>query len=129
MPEFEFNKLVRDKLRDEYALAGQEATYIELTPSEHKQKLIRKIIEEVLEIDINEPVEKITSEIGDIRQCLDDLTAICGATEEQVMDAKQAKYDKKGGFENGTFVKTLKLADGDEWVDYYRKRPDIFPEV
>lgn len=128
MPKFKLNKLVRDKLPADYEKTGQKATYRELTPSEHKSELIRKIIEEASEINVYNSNEEITGEIADIQQVLDDLAFVCGIDQAQINLIKQAKNDKKGGFKNGAFVDTLELADEDEWVQYYRKRPDVFPE-
>ena len=128
MPKFKLDKLVRDNLRNIYESIGQKASYRKLTTDEHKSQLVRKIIEEVQEIQITDPVSDITDEIADIRQVLDDLMDLYGITEEQVEVTKQKTYNKKGGFIKGTFVETLELADDDEWVNYYRKRPDLFPE-
>jgi len=129
MPIFKFNKLVRDKLRDEYARTNQKATYRELTLNDHKLELKNKIIEETKEIQIDKPVAEIADEIADIKQALDDFQNLCGITEEQVSIIKQKKYVKKGGFTSGNFVETLELDDDDKWVDYYRQSPDIFPEI
>lgn len=129
MPTFKLNKLVRDKLRDEYQRTNQKATYRELTLDDHKLELKNKIVEETKEIQLDKPVAEITDEIADIRQVLDDFMGLYGITEEQVTAAKQKKYIKKGGFAAGNFVETLELADDDKWVGYYRQSPDIFPEV
>ena len=42
MPKFIFNKLVRDKLRQEYERMNQKAVYRRLTPDEHATELKRK---------------------------------------------------------------------------------------
>ena len=129
MPKFKLDKLVRDNLRNIYASIGQKAKYRKLTLDGHKSQLVRKIIEEVQEIQISDPISDITDEIADIRQVLDDLMGLYGISELDVKTTQQKTYDKKGGFSEGTYVETLELADDDEWVEYYRKRPDIFPEV
>lgn len=129
MPRFKFNKLVRDKLRNEYERIGQKASYRVLTPFEHKNELKRKIVEETQEIQLDKPVDEIMNEIADTRQTIDDLMTLCGITEDQIKTSMQIKYDKKGGFAAGNFVETLELVDNDEWVSYYRKRPDIYPEI
>jgi predicted house-cleaning noncanonical NTP pyrophosphatase (MazG superfamily) len=128
MPTFQLNKLVRDKLREIYAGLNQKAKYKKLTPREHKRQLIRKITEEANEIDIDSSISEITGEIADLRQVLDDTMSLYGISEEQVKASQRISFDKKGGFIIGTYVETLELTDDDEWVDYYRKRPDIFPE-
>lgn len=129
MPTFKLNKLVRDKLIAEYGKDGQLVKCRKLAVNEHKKELIRKIIEETTEIDVNETPDKLISEIADIQQSLDDFMAICGIGQKQVLAKKQEKYDKKGGFKGGNFVDTIKLSDDDQWVNYYRKKPNIFPEI
>lgn len=129
MPKFELHKLVRDGLRKEYEIAGQKATYIELSPDEHKRHLARKVIEEVIEIPLDEKADNLGGGFADVQQAIDDLMVLYGVAKEQVETAQKAKYAKKGGFAGGTFVTTLELADKDEeWIEYYRKRPDVFPE-
>jgi len=128
MPTFQLNKLVRDKLREIYASLNQKAKYKNLTSREHKRQLIRKITEEADEVDINSSISEVTDEIADLRQVLDDMMLLYGISEEQVKNSQKVSFDKKGGFIGGTYVETLELSDDDEWVDYYRKRPDIFSE-
>jgi len=128
MPRFELNKLVRDKLRDEYGCMEQIAVYKELSPEEHKTYLIKKIIEEALEIETDKPVDEIINEIADLQQVIDDLAVICNITKDQISFAQKHRYDLKGGFSGGVFVETLELKDDDLWVEYYRKRPDVFIE-
>lgn len=128
MPKFELNKLVRDGLRGEYERTNQNPVFRELSIDELKTQLARKIIEEANEIKVNSRPDEVIDEVADIRQTIDDIMAIYNITEEQVKLAQQKKYDKKGGFANGVFVETLELGDGDPWIEYYRKNPDIFPE-
>lgn len=129
MPKFELNKLVRDKLVDDYEKSNQLAEYKKLTPIDHKFELIRKIIEEASEIKVDSSQDEIISEIADIRQAIDDLSELCGISNEQIEFKKQTKFDKKGGFKAGVYVTTITLKDDDEWVSHYRKSPDIFPEI
>jgi len=129
MPKFRLNKLVRDGLKNIYDNTDQKAVYRKLTLNEHKQQLVNKINEEVLEIDIDDPVHAITGEIADIRQVLDDLMSLYNIGEKQVKDTQNKIHDKKGGFTEATFVEVLELKDDDKWVEYYRKRPDLFPEI
>jgi predicted house-cleaning noncanonical NTP pyrophosphatase (MazG superfamily) len=128
MPKFRLNKLVRDKLKDEYDHDEQKAIYRKLSVSDHKKELINKIVEEAHEIRVDGQKNDIMSEVADIQQALDDLIKLCGFTKDQIEYAKQAKFDRKGGFASGIFVETLELTDDDKWVNYYRKHPDIFPE-
>lgn len=129
MPEFKLNKLVRDKLPSDYERLGQEVKYKELTPDEYKAELINKIIEEANEIKAVNSIDEVKSEIADIYQALDDLIKLYDINADEISKAQQQKFDKKGGFANGIYVETIKLKSYDEWVDYYRSNPDVFPEV
>jgi predicted house-cleaning noncanonical NTP pyrophosphatase (MazG superfamily) len=129
MPTFKLHKLVRDKLKAEYERTGQKATYIELTPDEYKTQLVKKIIEEISEVKIGDPVEEITNEIADAMQAVEDFIVACGTTAEKVRYAQQVRNSLKGGFGAGYFVETIELDNSDPWVEYYRQRPDIFPEL
>jgi len=129
MPEFKLNKLVRDKLPDDYSRLDQVAKYKKLTPDEHKAELISKIIEEAKEIEINGSIDGIKSEIADVKQALDDLMKLYNISPDEINTIRQNKFDKKGGFTYGIYVETIRLNDDDEWVKYYRENSDIFSEV
>lgn len=129
MAKFILNKLVRDKLVAEYEQLGQKAKYRKLTKDEHLAELKRKIIEEAREIPTEAEKDKIAGEIADVQQALDDLKALADITDTQVADLQRAKLAKRGGFLTGSFVESLTLKEGDEWVDYYRREPGIFIEV
>jgi len=129
MPEFKLNKLVRDKLPADYKRLDQVAKYKVLTLDEYKIELINKIIEEAKEIKIDGSIDSIKSEIADIQQALDDFVRLCGINLDEISKIQQKKFDKKGGFRNSIYVKTIKLKDDDSWVQYYRDNPDTFPEV
>jgi len=129
MPIFIFNKLVRDKLQDEYERMGQKAVYRTLSKSELSVALANKIIEEIREIPEGGTKDDIASELADARQAMEDLMNLHGIKEADIQNIKQKKFDKKGGFAAGAFVESLELEDGDEWVEYYRKEPAIFLEV
>lgn len=123
------NKLVRDRLVADYERLEQKAEYRKLSPQEHKCELIRKIIEEVSEINPDDTTDKIAGEIADLQQVIKDFMSLCNINDEQVETFRQAKFDKKGGFMDGAYVTTITLSDDDEWVKYYRERPNIFPEI
>lgn len=129
MPIFIFNKLVRDKLQDEYKRMGQKAVYRTLSKSELSAALANKMIEEIREIPEDGTKDDIASELADVRQAMDDLMHLHGITETDIQTLKQKKFDKKGGFAEGAFVESLELKDDDEWVEYYRKEPAVFLEV
>jgi len=129
MPKFIFNKLVRDKLREEYVRLHHRATYRELGPGELIEKLQAKIIEEAKEIPVAGTPQEIAAELADIQQVIDDIAETQGITPEQIAQLQQQKFEKKGGFTGATFVDVLELDEDDEWTAYYRQSPEIFEEI
>ncbi len=130
MPKFVFDKLIRDKILQLHIDAGHTVDYKELSGVELKDKLRAKLHEESDEIPIREMGDdEIIEEIADVQQVLDDLKRTYDITDDQVQSAQQAKYNKKGGFANGIFIESVTLPESDEWVAYYRKSPEKYPEV
>lgn len=128
MPEFELNKLVRDKYIDIYERDGQIAKTRELFKPEHLQELLKKVLEESAELDLDAPKEEIISEIADIQQSLDDLAQLLNIDQLEISKYQMEKAKKLGGFLMGIYVETIELSDGDSWIEYYRSKPDLFPE-
>ena len=129
MPTFIFNKLIRDKLKAEYVKLDHKATYKKLSETELFEALKQKIIEEAKEIPADGSKEEIASELADVQQVLDDLATRAGITIEEIMNAKQKKFEKKGGFSEGLFVEKVELHPNDEWVAYYRRSPEKYEEI
>lgn len=129
MPTFIFNKLIRDKLKEEYVKMGQVAVYKKLSRSEVLDAFKQKIIEEAREIPVDGTKEDIISELADIQQVIDDFARRTHITDEEIATAKEKKFTKKGGFSQALYVEKLELKDDDEWVSYYRKSPNVFEEI
>ena len=130
MPTFQFNKLVRDKLPAIYKKLNETITYRTLRGKELQVALCQKLIEEAAEI----PLEggdraSIIDEISDVEQVLDDLKSELAISNEEIDQAKQKKYEVKGGFADGIFVEQIELLDGDKWIEYYRAEPSKYPEL
>lgn len=128
MATFVFNKLIRDKLKNEYEKMGQVAHYKKLTKEEFAEALKRKLIEEASEI-VPTDKESVLNELADIYQVVEDLIKLYDLNPQEIGEIKNAKFEKKGGFVGANFVETLTLDDNDEWNDYYRKSPDVFQEL
>ena len=130
MPTFLFNKLIRDKILQMHIDVGHTITYENLKGEALKAKLRDKLHEEADEIPIRDKKDdEVIEEISDVQQVLDDLKAQYGISDEQVREAQAAKFNKKGGFADGVFIESVTLPERDEWVKYYRKSPEKYPEV
>lgn len=128
MPKFKFAKLVRDKIVDHQIASGAKPNFRQLDAAEHKQELVNKIIEEANEITQAAPNE-VVAEIADVQQAIDDLKELYGLSGEDVSQAQASKNEKNGAFKKGLYVDYVEVKDGDQWIDYYRKNTDRYPEI
>lgn len=129
MPKFIVNKLVRDKLVDEFERMHQKATYRPMSRADHIHALTQKIIEEANEVAATQSKSDLISEIADLQQALNDLKVLSDVTDVQVESAQQAKLDKKGGFLGGSFLESIEILADDPWLVYYRDNRGLFTEI
>lgn len=129
MPTFRFNKLIRDKLEEEYIRLHHVATYKKLNEDELLEALKQKIIEEANEIPVNGSREDVIGELADVAQVMEDIAIRFNVSADEINGAKQKKFDKKGGFHKGLFVEKVDVPEDDEWVEYYRKSPEKYEEI
>lgn len=128
MPRFKFAKLVRDKIVDHQLASGAKPSFRKLSPDEHKQELINKIVEEAKEMAQARP-EEIAAEIADVQQAIDDLKELHGLTDADIAKAQNEKNEKNGAFKKGIYIDYVEVDVDDQWVDYYRKNADRYPEI
>lgn len=128
MPIFQFSKLVRDKIVDNQIAAGIKPRYRQLSPVEHKRELINKLIEEAREVE-SASIDEAAEEIADLQQVIDDLRGLYGLDASAIAAAQAAKNKKNGAFTQGIYIEDVNLDETNEWVSYYRKHPDRYPEL
>lgn len=128
MVRFRLAKLVRDNIVDMQINVGTKPHYKILAKEEHIAKLIEKLSEEAQEV-LSSNVEDRPSEIADVQQILDDLKFILNIKDKQVLEAKEKKLAKNGGFRKGIYVEYLDVDQNNEWYDYYKRDPDKYPEI
>jgi predicted house-cleaning noncanonical NTP pyrophosphatase (MazG superfamily) len=128
MLRFKFAKLVRDKIVDSQIASGARPSYRQLDADEHKQELVKKIIEEAREITQAAP-EEVAFEIADVQQAVDNLKKMYSLTDEDITKAQKEKNDKNGAFGQGLYVDYVEVDENNKWVDYYRKNAERYPEI
>jgi len=128
MPTFKFNKLVRDKIIEHQLASGAKPHYHLLNDRQHKAELVNKIIEEAQEI-LLASADDVAGEIADVQQAIDDLKEKFGLSDLDIAQAQKAKHDSNGSFKKGIFIDDVEVAENDEWVAYYRKNADRYPEI
>ena len=130
MKTFYFRKLVRDKVLQRCLDDPQIKTFhYTLSPEEYHDELIKKLHEEVDEIDTAVLDEDLLSEIADVQEVLDAIAELHGFTKEVIQDAQDAKNHKNGAFIDRAYIEKVELDDDSEWVSILRQQPEKYEEV
>ncbi len=104
-PQSEYNKLVRDRIPEKIEKNGEEAVTAELGKELFSSLLKRKLVEEALEVLDSEDDENIISELADILEVFDGILSQHQIDLKTVLDQKEKKRNKVGGFEKGIYLK------------------------
>jgi predicted house-cleaning noncanonical NTP pyrophosphatase (MazG superfamily) len=118
-----YNKLVRDKMidiwkqdiEDKRSATGYSARYME--KAETLERLKDKLIEEsqeVFEAYNEKDKTHLKEEIADVIEVIDAILYHNDITLSEVLAIRDAKKEKKGGFETGLFLESIDYIDGKE---------------
>jgi predicted house-cleaning noncanonical NTP pyrophosphatase (MazG superfamily) len=118
-----YNKLVRDKMIEIYkhdvenkiSASGYSVRYME--KDETLERLKDKLLEEsqeVFEAYGKEDKTHLKEEIADVIEVIDAILYHNGISLEEVLKIRDAKKEKKGGFETGLFLESIDYFDGKE---------------
>lgn len=127
MRSFKLNKLIRDKVLTDMEGLGQTVISRHLSDQEFLHELTRKLQEESKEFNPQDP--KALDELCDVLEVIESLAKQLGTDFEGLRNRQSIRKEKRGGFETRTFVDHVNLQDDDQWVEYYAKEPERFPEV
>ena len=101
-----YNKLVRDKIPE--IIVGNEGepfTRI-LDEDEYKVELETKLMEEYNEVLLATGEERV-EELADMLEVISSLAKLEGKSLEEVLEVKNKKCDKRGGFEKRIFLEKV----------------------
>ena len=118
-----YNKLVRDKMIDIYkhdvenkvSAGGYSVHYME--KAETLERLKDKLLEEAQEVfDAygREDKTHLKEEIADVIEVIDAILYHNDIKLDEVLAIRDAKKEKKGGFETGLFLENIDYFDGKE---------------
>jgi predicted house-cleaning noncanonical NTP pyrophosphatase (MazG superfamily) len=115
-----YNKLVRDKMIDIYkndvenkiSASGYETKYLstEKTLEKLKDKL-QEEVGEVLESYNMEDKTKLKEELADVLEVIDAILFHSNLSLNDVIEIKDIKKEKKGGFEKGLYLESIDYFD------------------
>jgi predicted house-cleaning noncanonical NTP pyrophosphatase (MazG superfamily) len=106
-----FGKLVRDRIPDAIKARGELMTSVVLEPSQLREALSRKLVEEALEAHSAGDLDALTEELADVFEVLRALAANTGISLEKVQEIAARKRASKGGFESGYLLVSTGGAD------------------
>lgn len=99
-----YNKLVRDKIPEIIDIDFKICDF-EMVGGRRKFRLLQKKLQE----EVNEFLEdnRNIEELADIMEVVFALGDILGVSEEELIKVRDEKREKRGGFEQGIFLKTV----------------------
>ncbi len=128
MRRFRFHKLVRDKIVEGIESAGNRANWRILSEEEFVTELKKKVAEEAAEIPSTEGKE-LVKELADLQEVIGALLVSLSVPDEEFATVRKKKNDKAGAFEKKIFIEEVEAKDDSEWVEYYLKSPEKYPEI
>ena len=101
-----YNKLVRDNIIDIIKNNGEAPIYSILDDSNYVSCLEKKLYEEYLEA-IDASGDDRIEELADMLEVIEALANTCNKTLDDVLNVKNNKKNKRGGFENKIFLEKV----------------------
>lgn len=101
-----YNKLVRDKIPEIIVGNGGEPFTRILDEDEYKVELETKLMEEYNEVLLATGEERV-EELADMLEVISSLAKLEGKSLEEVIEVKNKKCDKRGGFEKRIFLEKV----------------------
>ncbi len=118
-----YNKLVRDKMLEIYKhdienkISASDYSVRYMEREETLDRLKDKLLEEakeVFEAYGNEDKTQLKEEIADVIEVIDAILYHNNISLPEVLALRDAKKEKKGGFESGLFLESIDYFDGEE---------------
>ena len=101
-----YNKLVRDKIPEIIVGNGGEPFTRILDEDEYKVELETKLMEEYYDVLLATGEERV-EELADMLEVISSLAKLEGKSLEEVIEVKNKKCDKRGGFEKRIFLEKV----------------------
>jgi predicted house-cleaning noncanonical NTP pyrophosphatase (MazG superfamily) len=118
-----YNKLIRDKMIDIYKhdvenkITASDYAVRYMEKEETLERLKDKLLEEareVFEAYGKEDNTQLKEEIADVIEVIDAILYHNDISLDEVLKLRDAKKEKKGGFESGLFLESIDYLDGKE---------------
>jgi predicted house-cleaning noncanonical NTP pyrophosphatase (MazG superfamily) len=98
MPK-KFPKLIRDRIPEILAAKGKAAKTRILTDDEYLKFLLKKMVEESIELSQSSGRDGMRDELADILELIDAIVKFKGWKKRDIIAVQKGKRKKNGGFE------------------------------
>lgn len=105
MKKIYYNKLIRDNIPNRIKETGGDYEIVKLKIKEFEEELIKKISEESSELFSAKNREEFISELADVIDVIDELRELKGISDNEIKNAQEKSFKKKGGFKKRLFLK------------------------
>lgn len=129
MVKFIGNKLGRDKSLELLKADGVIPQYRYISGDELRVALQRKLVEEAQEVHDAADHQEVIDELADVLEVIDGLCKAYEISMDDVRKEKEARRERRGGFETGWYLETFQMAEDNPRIAYFRKTPEKYPEV
>lgn len=99
-----YNKLVRDAIPEVIEKTGKEYSTRILEKDEYYAEVKKKLTEELTEYKESKSNEEAIEELADILELIHAATKIHGSSFEELEKVRNAKAEKRGGFDKRIFL-------------------------
>jgi predicted house-cleaning noncanonical NTP pyrophosphatase (MazG superfamily) len=106
----EHHKLVRDKVPEHIRSKGEQAVVRQLKDAEFRRALLKKMVEEALELAAASGRSAVLQELADVKDVYDAILREHKFTDGDVQFAQKRKERESGGFTRGYFLETTERA-------------------
>lgn len=100
----EFNKLVRDNIKDIIENKGEIAYTKVLDDEEYKNELNKKLLEEASEVINSKTKDELIEELADLSEVILAIAKSNDIIYEDIEKTREKKKEEKGGFDKKIFL-------------------------
>jgi predicted house-cleaning noncanonical NTP pyrophosphatase (MazG superfamily) len=130
MRKFIMEKLVRDKIVNNILSSNKlnKVDFRVLNNKDFLKNLKKKFFEELKELDLNKKEDAI-KELADLQLIIDTCLKNLKISQKEFKEIFKNKNKKVGKFDKKIYIKTVELAEKDEWLPYYEKNYKKYKEI
>jgi len=130
MRYFRYKKLVRDKIVESMKNNGQKPLGVKILDDKmFMQELIKKLIEESIEMLQVNDIDELKEELSDVVEIINYLKKTLKLSDKRLAELLKLKKDKNGGFDKRLFLDRVGIPEENNRIGYYLNNQDRYPEV